>query len=443
MRFIARKGREYRGIPVLAAAVTLAAALSFCPGDAGATQVEISSSLNPVGSGARAAGMGGAFIGVADDATAASWNPAGLVQLEKPEFSFVYGYLDREQNYSSALHPELQSQSMDANGINYASFAYPFTLAQKNMVVSLNYQRLFDLNKSLKTKFNSDFGGGDRFNDNVDFHQKGYLSTLTPAFAIQVIPELYLGVAVNIWDDFMGTSSWDSHYNSSGAGIGGGLPFTASLANQDKYSFSGLNVTTGFLVNLNKVSIGGVFKSPFSGKIKHTGTSTTVGTGGIPSTGSTSETETLDMPMSAGLGLAYRPSDNWLFSLDGYWTQWSAYVQKDAAGNQTNPITTHPISEGKLKDTYQARLGGEYLIVKGKSVIPLRVGFFYDPEPGAHGVDNFFGGSVGSGYTWENYSFDVAYQYRRGNHVTGDIPLDGVSSDITQHTVLSSLIYRF
>ena len=36
--------------------------------------IEFSSSLTPVGSGARALGMGGAFIAIADDATAASWN---------------------------------------------------------------------------------------------------------------------------------------------------------------------------------------------------------------------------------------------------------------------------------------------------------------------------------------------------------------------------------
>ena len=54
----------------------------------------------------RAAGaIMGAFIGVADAATAASWNPAGLVQLEKPEFSIVYGYFNRDQSYNSATHP--------------------------------------------------------------------------------------------------------------------------------------------------------------------------------------------------------------------------------------------------------------------------------------------------------------------------------------------------
>jgi hypothetical protein len=36
------------------------------------------------GAGARAMGMGGAFIAIADDATAASWNPSGLAVLERP-----------------------------------------------------------------------------------------------------------------------------------------------------------------------------------------------------------------------------------------------------------------------------------------------------------------------------------------------------------------------
>ncbi len=40
--------------------------------------------LNP---GARSLGFGGAFAAVADDATAAFANPAGLVQLLRPEIS--------------------------------------------------------------------------------------------------------------------------------------------------------------------------------------------------------------------------------------------------------------------------------------------------------------------------------------------------------------------
>ena len=41
------------------------------------------------GMGARAMGMGGAFVAVADDATAAYWNPAGLGMLDKLELTFM------------------------------------------------------------------------------------------------------------------------------------------------------------------------------------------------------------------------------------------------------------------------------------------------------------------------------------------------------------------
>ncbi|MCC6442883.1 MAG: hypothetical protein IT210_05425 [Armatimonadetes bacterium] len=40
--------------------------------------------------GVRALGMGGAFVSVADDASAVYWNPAGLVQLKGQELSYTY-----------------------------------------------------------------------------------------------------------------------------------------------------------------------------------------------------------------------------------------------------------------------------------------------------------------------------------------------------------------
>jgi long-chain fatty acid transport protein len=49
-------------------------------------------SLNLSTPGARARAMGGAFIGRADDATAAETNPAGLTILVRPEVSFEYRY---------------------------------------------------------------------------------------------------------------------------------------------------------------------------------------------------------------------------------------------------------------------------------------------------------------------------------------------------------------
>lgn len=42
-----------------------------------------------LGGGARALGMGGAFVAIADDATAGYWNPAGLALLKKKEVTFM------------------------------------------------------------------------------------------------------------------------------------------------------------------------------------------------------------------------------------------------------------------------------------------------------------------------------------------------------------------
>src|SRR4029453_17494739 len=60
--------------------------------DAGLTNTETFSGFqfnfnNP---GARALGMGGAFVAVADDATAVVANPAGLTILQRPEISAQY-----------------------------------------------------------------------------------------------------------------------------------------------------------------------------------------------------------------------------------------------------------------------------------------------------------------------------------------------------------------
>ena len=43
-----------------------------------------------IGIGAKARGMGGAFVGLADDPSALYWNPAGLSQLECPQVMFMH-----------------------------------------------------------------------------------------------------------------------------------------------------------------------------------------------------------------------------------------------------------------------------------------------------------------------------------------------------------------
>lgn len=82
----------------------LAAALVLCPAAVlasgpGSTGVQVlKTDVSP-----RAFGMGGAYVGVADDIYAVNYNPAGLAQLYLPEASAMYlsGFEDASLNYFS------------------------------------------------------------------------------------------------------------------------------------------------------------------------------------------------------------------------------------------------------------------------------------------------------------------------------------------------------
>ena len=80
--------------------------------------------------GARSLGMGGAFLGLADDASAAEANPAGLTILRKPEVT-VEGrnYLEQQAFTTSGTYPDLNrtafnhySQRVD---LSFASVVVP------------------------------------------------------------------------------------------------------------------------------------------------------------------------------------------------------------------------------------------------------------------------------------------------------------------------------
>ncbi|MBI2557334.1 MAG: hypothetical protein HYW13_08020, partial [Planctomycetes bacterium] len=104
----------------------------------------------PVGSGARAIGQGSAFIAVADDATAASWNPGAVMQLESPELSVVGSFLSTQQDFDpGSTGWSLGDEAVSRGDLNYASVAYPFRVFRKNFVAALNYQQIYDFHTIL------------------------------------------------------------------------------------------------------------------------------------------------------------------------------------------------------------------------------------------------------------------------------------------------------
>ena len=415
----------------------------------------IPSSFNPVGSGARALGMGGAFIAVADDATAASWNPGGLIQLERPELSVVGAWLERSEDTRFGKFPEADGpKTVSDASLNYFSLAYPFVFAGRNMILSLNYQHLFDLSRDWSFSLVERPREGAVLETSVENEQSGGLYAYGLAYSVQVLPVLSLGFTLNLWEDGPYRSGWEKSHRETTAGTfsRGDSSWVEENYNTDRYAFDGFNFNLGILWHAtDKLTVGAVFKSPFTADLRYRGSSRTriefpAHPDRPPSDSSSfhAEDREMDMPMSYGIGVAYRFSDSFTLSADVYKTHWEDFVHTDGEGVKTFPVSGLPLEESDAGPTHQVRFGGEYLFIGSKCVVPLRGGVFYDPAPAEGSPDDYYGFTLGTGLATNRLAWDVAYQYRFGEDV-GDSILRSMdfSMDATEHTVYSSVILYF
>src|SRR6185503_6293070 len=86
-------------------AILLFLAVGLLPGEqlawasgAGTTAADV---LN-VGVGARAIGMGEAYVAQADDVSSLYWNPGGLALMQERQASFMYNSMYQDMSYSNA-----------------------------------------------------------------------------------------------------------------------------------------------------------------------------------------------------------------------------------------------------------------------------------------------------------------------------------------------------
>lgn len=417
-------------------------------------QVDIASSPVPVGSGARAMGMGGAFIALADDATAASWNPAGLIELQEPEISVVGTYDYRSLDFDSGRHPESNgSHSDDYTSLNYFSATLPVSWF-KSMVFSINYQRLYDFERSFRRQIDYAQKGLDLKEQSV-FDQNGHIGAVGLAGAIELTPHLSLGGTLNVWTDELGwDNGWTGHYRAQATGSQAGVPVTVDTTITDTYEkFRGINFNLGILWETDDWGrFGAVVKTPFTATVVHRNRfrqttiygppmNTMTETGPI----SVDEDVELEMPLSYGLGWTRRVTENISLALDLSRVHWDHYTLTDSQGNVFSPIDGQLEAQSSIDPTLHVRFGFEYVVrdQKRQFAIPLRAGLFYDPEPGQGGSRDFFGISLGSGLSRKRFSLDAAYQLRWGQGVDTSNLISNSTADVMQHTFMASVIYYF
>ncbi len=427
--------------------------ISACPATLHAgpfVTLDIGSSPNPVGSGARALGLGNAFIAIADDATAASWNPGGLSQLERPELSLAIETVRRRErtNFGDAAGGDT-ADTLRLNDFNYLSIGFPF-FWRRNMVLYLNYLKLYNFNKTLAYPYAQDFGGGLKVAEDFDFRQSGNFSVVGPAFGIDVTAKLSLGLALNIWNDSLtGSSSFSKTTRRTGTISFAGLQDTYSLVAENRFRVdSGYSFVLGALYRLNRAwTFGAVFKPGYRLEIDHRRIQTyeQIGTLNPHTDPPVDESRDADLafPDIVGAGVAWRPTDSWTVSSDVTWTNWSQYSLHEN-GKDINPITGQDAGASRLNDTFTIRLGAEYVCVFEKYLVPLRCGIGYDPAPAVGGMDDFYTLSVGGGLQAGRFMLDIAYEFRWGDGVNGD-SFQGLNAaqNVRRHRILASVIVYF
>jgi len=92
-----------------------------------------------IGVGARAIGMGGAYTGVANDFSAIYWNPAGLAQAVRGEFSVGLNYNNIGDN--STYFGTADQYTVNATTLNSLGLVYPLPVRRGSAVIAFGYDR--------------------------------------------------------------------------------------------------------------------------------------------------------------------------------------------------------------------------------------------------------------------------------------------------------------
>ncbi len=372
------------------------------------------------GTGGRAVGTGGAFIAVADDATAVSFNPAGLAQLLRPEFSLVGQNLTRNQDFRNfstrqAVTPDTFDDSTSSDRRTsplFFSTAVPFKRAGRNLVVQISYQRIIDLDFDSDRAFrfrpsSSSTAPARRVTQSVQ--QQGGIALWSVGVGAEISPRILLGASVNLWRGNWSFQSIGTRINES---TGGEYITTLSQTNE----FRGWNYNLGLIWRSQYLNAGLVYHSPFTADYTFQNNEIVDPETGPanPVTGQHFSTQ-INWPETLGAGLAFHPTDRFTLAADYTRTRWSRATFKPTGTSVDGANFFDLQVASTTADTKDVRGGIEWIAWLGdKVIIPIRIGAFREPQPT---VDHFTGQQrVFKGYTFgigikfKDVNFDLAYK---------------------------------
>ena len=340
---------------------------------------------------ARAVGLGGAFVAIADDATAGMANPAGLTILTKPEISVHYKtsrFSHTEFSGNEENHDLRRRFDNNVGSQSYLSLVYPYG----KFSFSLYRQELINFESSYEGEgFGSifenpyldpaEFALGNKTRSDIEVKNWG------AAFAYK--PTRYLSIGISSMISSLEFRFFEQLFQ--------GQPQAQRPV--EVFSVNNNSSDTKYSVNLGlkfephpDFNFGAVFRSGPRFDIVNTIKDIDESSGRTVIR-QADQNLVFKVPDVYSMGVAYRPLDNLTLSLDIVRVEYSDLIggldrnlNDDDIGVSIPefPYTRFVDSDGVedlvLQDGTEVHFGVEYYLITKKWAIPLRAGFYTDPS---------------------------------------------------------------
>ena len=347
--------------------------------------------------GARANAMGGAFIGLADDASAAVTNPAGLLNLTRPQVYFEYKNTDLRVARLAAVDSFFTgTPTTTSKMISVPSFLSVSAPIGSTLAVG------FSRHEFLNDRENFTLGpravpgaaslGYTQFpvDGSSNFSATSYLGTI----AYRVDDRLRVGVSFGI--DHLNASSQAQRFAvlCSAKGCGdifgvttrsvNGQPLVVSQTAIDNSS-SGASFAAGALFTPNdRISIGAQFSKGSSLSVDehlqvNPGFQNLISDTNQPllEVNGSPVTVPIDVPNRFGVGIAVRPSSRFVATADIVHVTYSSLASHFVVVIDSASLTA---DEYAIPDTTEIHFGGEYMIRTGSHPVFVRAGIYTSPD---------------------------------------------------------------
>ena len=398
------------------------------------TETNASIPFNLAAPGARSMGMGGAFLGLADDATAAYTNPAGLTQLVTPEISIE----GRHTNYSipyinggtASLDPfngsglSTNDANSSVNNLSFISFVFPHD------------RWSFAAYRDELVRFNTDFATsgdtgavvgpvGNQFATlPVDAHSDLRIVNYGVSAAYKVADNVSLGLGLSYYDFKVNTLITRFAFPNNTSGIPAGTPTNQQIQDGSDNDV-GVNLGARFVLN-EHFSAGLVYRK---GPTFDYRASNTVLLTSPPTVTTDLGNVKFKVPDEYGAGLSWHPNDALVVNFDADYVEYSQLTRgvQSLFGNDAAQVSRLSIPNGT-----EYHLGGEYTFTQMSHPFSLRAGVWHDPrhsieykgDPGDSDVNAialatlFSGGkgsqtheSIGAGVVFNKFEIDAAADF--------------------------------